>query len=305
MKRDFYIISIRLFTEQYGFTIYLMSFLYRKLYNLYFCLFYLWFMIYFIISWLIILFICTTFGNILIDIYDKVCDNKAYYNILDKLILGIGFIFIPLSVISFWFPLNHYVLSVFLLICVLYNVICKNKFKETYIGIFRNLRLLDIKQIITLGLSILTILIVIVWPSFQYDSIYYHWQQIMWNETYPVIPGLANLEDRFGFNSNYLLISSVFSLRFLTGNGVYALRSLMFLLMILWVLNNVFRSRYSVLSILCLLGLLFMFILCANELNDTSTDIIPNLCIFYIFIKTVLQKGWYKKANTAKHLFYP
>ena len=41
-----------------------------------------------------------------------------------------------------------------------------------------------------------------------YDTGLYHAQSIRWIETYPVVPGLANLHDRLGFNSNLFLLAA-------------------------------------------------------------------------------------------------
>jgi hypothetical protein len=41
-----------------------------------------------------------------------------------------------------------------------------------------------------------------------YDTGLYHAQSIRWIESYPVIPGLANLHDRLGFNSNLFLLAA-------------------------------------------------------------------------------------------------
>ncbi|MCJ7436062.1 MAG: hypothetical protein MUO77_21500, partial [Anaerolineales bacterium] len=41
-----------------------------------------------------------------------------------------------------------------------------------------------------------------------YDTGLYHAQSIRWIESYPAIPGLANLHDRLGFNSNLFLLAA-------------------------------------------------------------------------------------------------
>jgi hypothetical protein len=43
-----------------------------------------------------------------------------------------------------------------------------------------------------------------------YDALLYHIPMILWHQTEPVVLGLANLHNRFGFNSAWLTISSTF-----------------------------------------------------------------------------------------------
>jgi hypothetical protein len=45
-----------------------------------------------------------------------------------------------------------------------------------------------------------------------YDTGYYHVQMIKWIRTYPIVPGLANLHDRFGFNNANFLYAALLDL---------------------------------------------------------------------------------------------
>ena len=42
-------------------------------------------------------------------------------------------------------------------------------------------------------------------PPEEYDSGLYHIPVMQWSKLYPLVPGLANLNDRFGFNNSHLL----------------------------------------------------------------------------------------------------
>lgn len=55
-------------------------------------------------------------------------------------------------------------------------------------------------------------LLVSVQPSLNNDSGLYYIQFVKWINQYPVIPGLANLHDRLGFNSHWHLITAAFNL---------------------------------------------------------------------------------------------
>jgi hypothetical protein len=85
------------------------------------------------------------------------------------------------------------------------------------VGIFRRrLRNLPLRYLLV-SLPILVFLVNQASLSFDhieakvsYDTGLYHLQHVMWNTTYAIVPGLANLHDRFGFNSSFLLFSSLF-----------------------------------------------------------------------------------------------
>ncbi|MDR2954605.1 MAG: hypothetical protein LBV43_05950 [Prevotella sp.] len=144
-------------------------------------------------------------------------------------------------------------------------------------------------------LIIFSVLFLTSFLSNSFDSEFYHYQNIRWNEEYSAVPGLANLEDRFGFNSNYLLISAVFSLRFMFGDAIFGVQSLIFTLMLIWAFIDLYKSNFNVLNIIPIL--FFIAILSASDsiLDNTSTDAIPLLCTFYYITKTALKSDWLLK----------
>ena len=42
-----------------------------------------------------------------------------------------------------------------------------------------------------------------------YDTLLYHAQVVKWNFTYPAVPGLAILHERFGYNSSFHLFAAM------------------------------------------------------------------------------------------------
>ncbi|WP_298735199.1 hypothetical protein [uncultured Chitinophaga sp.] len=72
--------------------------------------------------------------------------------------------------------------------------------------------------------------------SLAYDEGLYYIQFIKWMQQYPVVPGLANLHERFGFNSHWHVISALFNWHFITGQAVNQLNGLLYLLVALYLL---------------------------------------------------------------------
>jgi len=261
-------------------------------------------MILILISWVIIFLILFSFGSIFIDIFNKFSRSNESYNLLDIFILGICFISIVLPITSFWFPSNQYILLICFILSFAYWTFNRKKLKDYFNCIKSTIKSIKIYEVVFLVVAIIGVFIGLLYMPHNYDSVCYQHQQIRWNEEYPVIPGLANLEDRFGFNSNYLLLSALFSFRFLFGEAIYSLHSLLFMLIFCWILVRVFKTRYNI-RYLVLFFLFFLFYtLHKLHFADSNTDLIPSLCIFYYIAKTVLYPNWLTK-QTLLAFFLP
>jgi hypothetical protein len=66
--------------------------------------------------------------------------------------------------------------------------------------------------------------------SLAYDEGLYYIQFIKWMQQYPTVPGLANLHERFGFNSHWHVLSALFNWSFLGIQPVNQLNGLLYLL---------------------------------------------------------------------------
>lgn len=247
------------------------------------------------IAWIVIFFVLLSFGNILICLYNKICKQKEEYNIPDTLLLGICFILIPISLTSFWLPTNQYTLIGAVLISIFYWIINKKRLLSYCKKIKYYCNTFSLLQKIIFVLFLFSLFIFMLWEMAIFDSSYYHHQNILWNESYPAIPGLANCEDRYGFNSNYFLLSSVFTFRFLFGTPVYALQSIIFVCILLWILKEVFINNYKVKNIVALFFLIILFFTNKIYFANSSTDIILSLSILYIILKYILYPESLKK----------
>ncbi len=190
-------------------------------------------------------------------------------------------IFVPAS--------NHYMLLTLFILSLAHCTINRKTLHERFTGYKKSTGLL---LNVSLALIVLSIAFYISFMSESFDSEFYHQQNIRWNEEYKIIPGLANLEDRFGFNSAYLLISAIFSFRFLFGDAIYTMQGLLFTLMILSACAELYRSKGNIKYVLLVLFLLIILIWNHKNLDNTSTDIIPLLGCFYYISKTALDSHW-------------
>lgn len=241
-----------------------------------------------LLSWVIIAFILFTFGNMLFLFYNRMCKRKEEYNFPDKILLGLCSLTIPLSIWSLFLPSNQLFLAITSLISIGYwgiNYRKTNLFQtiESTLGRYSS------AELISIIVYTLASLFFFSWLQNIYDSSFYHYQNIRWNEEYAVVPGVANIDDRFGFNSNYFLLSAIFSFRFLLGEAIYTLQSLIVTVIGAWVLIELIKSKYEIKSLITFLTYLLLFSVSVYFLGNTSTDILPNFIVFYLIARIILR----------------
>lgn len=66
-----------------------------------------------------------------------------------------------------------------------------------------------------------------VLPAEAYDNALYHMQLVMWNTSYPIVRGLANLHDRFGFNNASFLYDTLLDVGYWNQRSYYIANSLL------------------------------------------------------------------------------
>ncbi len=252
------------------------------------------------ISWIAISVVFLSMGDILVSLYNRLCKQNEQYGLTDTFLLGMCFTLIPLSITSFWLPSNHYVLLALLVTCVVYWIIRKNHFLVIIQKVRSSFTHLSPLQSAIFIIPIISLMIAIIWQVGVFDSLLYHQQNIRWNEEFAVVPGLGNIEHRYSFNSNYLLLSAIFSLRAIFGEGVYSLQVLVLIAVICWTIKEIIQSGYEIKRILLLLiitGYIFTF---GYSLAATSTDAIPNIVSLYLIAKLLL----YPDSPGYKKLFF-
>ena len=94
-------------------------------------------------------------------------------------------------------------------------LVCRRK------KIFETLR--EWKDSTGIGGKMLFLILVVIWAFFtsrgyiHYDTDLYHAQSIRWLEEYGIVPGLANLHERFAYNSSFFFAVSTLQSEICTG----------------------------------------------------------------------------------------
>ena len=233
-------------------------------------------MISILFSWIIITFTLYTTGRVFINLYNRITAQTEIYGFIDQTIVGMTAIIIPLSIWSLFLPSNHIFLFIIFSLCCCYYLVEVFK-KKSFPPLKRFLYNFTSKEIIIYLIISVVFITYCLWQPDVYDSLHYHYQNIRWNEEFAIVPGLANIEDRFGFNSNILLLQSIYTLRFLFNKDIYTLNQLFVLLIFIWLIRQWIRSRYRMMETLFLSGFMISSLLSIIFINNTSTDILPNI----------------------------
>ncbi len=256
------------------------------------------------VSWIILAFVLLSFGDMLLTLSKKICTQAGNYNLVDKFLAGLCLLIIPLSVWSLWMPSNHLFLLIGIAASLIYWSIYRKKVSDILSSIkhaVAGLTKIQILLLIALGLFSIYLF---SWEQEVYDSLMYHHQNIRWNEEFAVVPGLGNLDDKFGFNSNYFLLSSIFTFRFIFGEAIYPLQSFIVTAISGWILYEVFKSNYEIKRIIIFVSYLLLFGISIYFIGNTSTDVLPNFIVFYILARIVLHPELLK-TNKVLYIILP
>ena len=136
-----------------------------------------------------------------------------------------------------------------------------------------------------------------------FDTNLYHAQAIRWIEEYGLVPGLANLQSRFGYNSAEFALNALYSCKWLLGRslhctaGYFALISSFLLVdtrdIFLKSKNEEYELNIRV-SDLLRLGLFFYLATIYSEMLSPASDYYAQLLIFDIIIL------WLDSINTEE-----
>ncbi len=122
--------------------------------------------------------------------------------------------------------------------------------------------------------------------SFVYDSGLYHAQSIRLAEDYGVIKGIANVHERFGYNSSYFCLAALYSMKDVLGQSMHAVHGLIAAILCCASLSGIVihRGWRHVTSNVCRLAPILYTIIIAAEIVSPATDYITVYYVMWIVI---------------------
>ncbi len=107
-------------------------------------------------------------------------------------------------------PVNLFSFLPVIIFIILFSIIKRNELVPIYKSIFALQANVSPAQWILLAATWIMILVINAGPTMMDDTDSYHIQMILWIQEYGTVPGIANLHERFGFNSSWFSSIAVF-----------------------------------------------------------------------------------------------
>lgn len=245
-------------------------------------------MIALLFSWVLISCIFYTAGRASIQLLG-LCLSKEdnEYSPLDTILIGMCTTASIIAIFSLWIPANTMLLFALIFMCILYWLLNNKSISPTinkaldFIGAQPKLHLL------VYAVSIVSIVMFSTLHPMMTDTLYYHYQNIMWNDQYAVVPGLANLQPRFAFNSSYFLLASTFGLKPLFGHYIFGVHTFCLAAIFVWVFYKIMNTQDLIKNLIAVLMITCLFVFYKLHITSVTTDFIPNLLICYLVIKVI------------------
>ncbi len=219
--------------------------------------------------------IVSVYGNL----FARMVDTNA--GLFVQFICGFAVVTSACNVVSFVMPVNEKVVAALMLLAIPFY---KNGMAvyHQWKSILQQLRPLHFVVIVPFAavLVLNTIL-----PPQHGDSQGYHFLTALWIETYKIIPGLANLHGRFGFNSAFFTTTAAFSFSALTGQAIYCVNAVFIMMFYGWLIHRALIAANRWHSAVYLFVALFLFRALLVATNSPTPDAIASIIIVFVFIR--------------------
>lgn len=234
-------------------------------------------------SSLISLFIYITYGYFVAKIL------KIPANFAEKALIGLVAANTVISIISLFFPINLYVLILILAGGLIFASYTVDDLKKLFSSLKAN------KHVFYYSLPfILTAFIVSLGPPRPYDTGLYHLQTIKWIEEFAVVPGLANLHGRFGFNPNIFTFYAATSLVDIFKQEIFSVNFTIYSILVLHFIkkvHSIFKQDGITNILIFNLIILIDIIFTTSNMSSPSPNFITAVLPFFILASTFKSKA--------------
>lgn len=225
---------------------------------------------------------------------------KVKFQFTDRILVGLSVTNTLVSLVSLFLPITILVLFIFLSFCFVFLYFERKNLKLLTFGLIHK----NIIVIITFPF-LLSALVFSLNPPFAYDSGLYHIQSIKWIQEYSVVPGLANLHGRFGFNPNIFTIFALTSLKEIFKQEIFSVNFVIYSILVLHSINRIYKilkqegfTNFFLLHSIVLFLILEQFMSLSSPTPDLISIVLP------LYILTNLPKnenGIHSKLNLENY----
>ncbi len=240
-------------------------------------------------NWLFILVLCGAWGFPLYRLLRKWTTADAPEAALTHVILlGLLSLTTLCNLGSLWFPVDMKMclsLSIGAVLLCGFNYRSWRAYLKKQHESFSLHRITAVYFLLLLAIA----LIKTIGPSEIEDEAAYHLPLIRWMEHYPVVPGIANIEDRMGFNPVSYIANALFGVSWLYKGGLYDLNSLLFVLVggsFLYDLRRLLQGAHQHLlsGAIQALSLVFLFRI---YLTSMDADFLNIYGVIYLLVNII------------------
>lgn len=247
-------------------------------------------MIALLLSWIIIATTFYTFGRAFLQLCHYVTKKGTSASPLDVILIGMCIITSVIAVFSLMMPANTMILLPLGFMCILYWYIDNKSIPSISKGVCNFLAKQPRWHFVVYAVLIISLAMFCTLHPMMTDTLYYHYQNLMWNDQYAIVPGLGNLQPRLAFNSNYFLLASAFGMRPFFNQFIFGVHTFFLAAIYVWVIYKTLDSKEILKSVLAVLMLTCLFVIYKNHITSVTTDFIPNLLIVYLVIKVIFDR---------------
>ena len=198
-----------------------------------------------------------------------------------RLLIGFMLTNVYAEIWSIFLPVNMWAVYILVFITLVIAYMCKQDMAET-VNISKTPKPAVIASV--------AVIILMAYGSsrgyMHYDTTLYHASAIRWIEEYGVVPGLANLQSRYGYNSAEFAHNALYSFKWYTGRSLHCTTG--FLAMVsahLLYDKELFTGRRTIQSVdFVRIGLLYYLGVLFAQMVSPASDYVANLLIFDILI---------------------
>jgi len=125
-----------------------------------------------------------------------------------------------------------------------------------------------------------------------YDTALYHAQAIHWIESYRAVPGLVNIQDRFAYNSSWLVLAASMSFAFLGLHSFHLINSVLLLTVMFYFgdgFQDLIQKQVKLSHVVKAILFFLPIFLYASDLSSPGTDLPPALLIWVTMV-LILEK---------------
>lgn len=247
-------------------------------------------MIALLLSWTIIAATFYTFGRAFLQLWHYITKRETSASPLDVILIGMCITTSIIGVFSLLMPANTMLLFALGFMCILYWYVDNKNIPSIGNGVFDFLAKQPRWHFVVYAVLIVSIAMFCTLHPMMTDTLYYHYQNLMWNDQYAIVPGLGNLQPRLAFNSNYFLLASTFGMRPFFNQFIFGVHTFFLVAIYVWVIYKTLNSKDVIKSTVAILMLTCLFVIYKNHITSVTTDFIPNLLIAYLILKTIFDR---------------